>query len=154
MEWIHSSHRCLIELLQVSPASHKHKCNIPQQPFIAALGATGMELRCFKQCSRAGSLMTLLVKRTLTLLASLVTKSTEQASLGVSAACCMLCRAVRRNQKMAHLMTLLVKRTLTMRASLVISHSTENARRSTPARRLQMSSVSGLGSMSIRRCTR
>ena len=55
---------------------------------------------------------------------------------------------------MAYLMTLLVKRTLTMRASSVISHSTENARRSASARRLQMSSVSGFGSMSMRRCTR
>ncbi len=54
----------------------------------------------------------------------------------------------------AHLMTDLVKRTPTVRASGVISHSTEKARRSTSARRLQMSSVSGLGSMSIRRCTR
>ena len=61
---------------------------------------------------------------------------------------------VRLNQGVAHLMTLFVKRTLTTRASSVISQSTENARRSTSARRLQMSSVRGLGSMSILRCTR
>ena len=51
-------------------------------------------------------------------------------------------------------MTLLVKRTLTGTASGVTSHSTENAKRSTPARSEQMSSVRGLGSMSMRRCTR
>ena len=51
-------------------------------------------------------------------------------------------------------MTLLVKRTDTTRACWSTSHSTEKARRSTPARREQMSSVSGLGSMSMRRCTR
>ena len=44
--------------------------------------------------------------------------------------------------------------TPTISASSVISQSTENASRSTPERRLQMSSVSGLGSMSMRRCTR
>ena len=54
----------------------------------------------------------------------------------------------------ARLMTLLVKRTESTRASPSISHSTLNARRSCSARRLQMSSVSGLGSMSMRRCTR
>lgn len=52
------------------------------------------------------------------------------------------------------LMTDLVKRTPTVQASGVISQRTEKARRSTSARRLQMSSVNGLGSMSIRRCTR
>ena len=51
-------------------------------------------------------------------------------------------------------MTLLVKRTLTGSASGVTSQITENARRSTPDRSEQMSSVSGLGSMSMRRCTR
>lgn len=44
--------------------------------------------------------------------------------------------------------------TPTISASSVISQSTENASRSTPERRLQMSSVSGLGSMSMRLCTR
>ena len=48
----------------------------------------------------------------------------------------------------------LVKRTLTAFAPASISHRTENARRSTPPRREQMSSVRGLGSMSILRCTR
>ena len=53
-----------------------------------------------------------------------------------------------------YLMTDLVKRVERMRASGVISHMTEKASRSTSARRLQMSSVSGLGSMSILLCTR
>ena len=44
--------------------------------------------------------------------------------------------------------------TLTASAWGVISQMTETARRSTPPRRLQMSSVRALGSMSIRRCTR
>ncbi len=45
-------------------------------------------------------------------------------------------------------------RTATTSAAGVISQMAEKARRSTPERRLQMSSVSGLGSMSMRRCTR
>jgi len=52
------------------------------------------------------------------------------------------------------LITLLVKRTATGCASGVSSQMTEKASRSPPARNEQMSSVSGLGSMSMRRCTR
>ena len=52
------------------------------------------------------------------------------------------------------LITLLVKRTSTVSTSGVISHSTEKANLSTSDRRLQMSSVSAFGSMSILRVTR
>ena len=55
---------------------------------------------------------------------------------------------------MLYLMTLLVKRTLTVSISGVTSQITENASLSTPDLRLQMSSVRGLGSMSILRVTR
>mmetsp|Transcript_62634 Transcript_62634/g.198322 ORF Transcript_62634/g.198322 Transcript_62634/m.198322 type:complete len:334 (-) Transcript_62634:323-1324(-) len=52
------------------------------------------------------------------------------------------------------LMMLLLYLTPTTSASGVISQRTENASRSTSARREQISSVSGLGSMSMRRWTR
>mmetsp|Transcript_1150 Transcript_1150/g.3774 ORF Transcript_1150/g.3774 Transcript_1150/m.3774 type:complete len:218 (-) Transcript_1150:749-1402(-) len=52
------------------------------------------------------------------------------------------------------LMTLFVNRVLTTSASGVISQMALNARRSTPPRSEQMSSVRGLGSMSILRSTR
>ena len=51
-------------------------------------------------------------------------------------------------------MRLLVNRVATMSASGVTSHRTLKASRSSPPRSEQISSVSGLGSMSMRLCTR
>ena len=62
----------------------------------------------------------------------------------------VFCAVMRR----AYLITLLVKRTLTVSISGVTSQITENANLSTSDLRLQMSSVKGLGSMSILRVTR